>query len=888
VRKLVLRVLVLLYPRDFRRRFGEEMVEMMGRQVSLEPGKGGRGWMALLRDTVRHVPEAHWTVWRERLGRSPAPPIPEIVPPRLPPSSDPWDGLGSFFRDLRFATRFLLRRPGFTAVALLTLTVGIGANTAVFSLLHTVLFEPLPFQDAEELVYVQGNPQSREPTEGALTYPDVREWPGIEAAFRGIATFGGSQDVTFRGQDAPERIRAAWISHDLTEVLGTSPILGRGFEPESEMRGTELVVLIGQSFWRSRLGSDPDIIGKTIDLGEARRTVVGVMPDHFRFPDRALVWFPQRRVSELPTLLRHFTAVARLAPGVSVEQSGVLLRESLRSIGGPGEGDALRTVALREWIFGGEREPVLIFYAVVSLVLLVASVNVAALFLARNETRRQELAVRASLGAGRSRIIREVLSETLLLAGTGGMLGAALGWYGRDLILAFLPEDIPPYFSFDLRPGVLLFFAGIVTASGLLFGLIPAITTGRFDIRGALASRSRRLAGGPSRRQLWTGLVTVEITLALAVLISANLMVKSAVLHHAADTGFDSRGVVTLRASPPFEEERLWEFYQRVTRELEARPGFTDASLAWRLPTGENEGWWAAYVEGWQGRGGSVQDVHYQRCGPDYFATLGIPVLEGREFAWSDDMGAPRVVAVNRAFSDRYWPGESPVGKRLGRGGPPDSEDGWFRVVALVGNNHNEGYGRPAVPQVYLPFHQSGLVDLYVMARSTLEEEAALQDLRETIRVVDPTVPLTALGTLDRAMGEANWQVPFSAWAFGLLSLIALVLAATGVYGLVAFTVTQRAREFAVRVAVGASRSSLSELVLRESLFLVGGGVLAGLAVALGGMRLVASLLFGVTASDPVVYGVSAAVMTVIVLLASFLPTRNILRMEPMEVLGRE
>jgi putative ABC transport system permease protein len=886
--RFTLRMLFLLYPRDFRRRFGEEMLEMMDRQVRLGKGGGGGGWTVLLGDTLRNVPAAHMAIWRERLGRSTAPPPPELAPATVPPGPGSWEGFGWLFRDLRFAARFLLRRPGFTTVALLTLAVGIGANTAVFSLLHTVLFDPLPFGNAEELVYVEGNPQSREPSEGAVTYPDVREWPGIDAAFRGIATFGGPQDVTFQGREAPERIRAAWVSHNFIEVMGTPLILGRSFQPENETPGTEPMVLIGESFWRSRLGSDPDIIGRTIDLGEAQRTVVGVMPDHFRFPEGALVWLPQRRVSELPTLLRHFTAVARLTPNSSPEESAVLLRESLQRVGGPGDVDVLRTVALREWIFGGEREPVFLFYGVVSLVLLVACVNVAALFLARNESRRQELAVRASLGAGRSRIMREVLSETLLLAGIGGALGMALGWFGRDLVLAFLPEDIPPYFAFELRPGVFLFFAAIVTASGLLFGLIPALSTGRLDVRGALGSWSRRFAGGRSRSQLWTGLVMVEITLALAVLISANLMVKSAALHHAADTGFDSRNVMTLRASPPFEEERLWEFYQRVTQELEARPGFTEASLAWRLPTGENQGWWAAYVEGWQGPGGEVQDVHYQRCGPDYFSTLRIPVLEGREFAWSDDLGAPRVVGVNQAFADRYWPGENPVGKRLGRGGPPDSEDGWFRVVALVGNNHNEGYGRPAAPQVYLPFHQSGLVDLYVLARSGEDHDTALRALQETIRNIDATVPLTEVGTLDGAMAEANWQVPFSAWAFGLLSAIALVLAATGVYGLVAFTVTQRAREFAVRVAVGASTSELSGMVLRDSLFLVGGGVLAGLALALGGMRLLASLLFGVTPSDPAAYGVSAAVMAGVALLAVYVPTRRILRMEPMGVLGKE
>jgi len=883
------RLLLFLYPRSFRRRFGEEMVAVAEWQMRRRGRAPLQAWLRLLRDTLEHAPAAHGAIWRERLGRSPSPPQPEDARelsdlrgggPRRP--------LESLLHDVRFACRGLLRRPAFTLVALLTLTIGIGANTAVFSLLHTILLDPLPYEDAGELVYVQGNPQSREESEGAETYPDVREWPGIEAAFTGISPYSGPQDVTFRGDGPPERVRGAWVSSDFTRVMGTQPILGRSFQPEQELRGTELVVLIGEGFWRSRLSGDPDVVGKIIDVGGARRTVVGVLADRVRFPDGTQIWFPAQAYSPLPTLLRHFEAVARLAPGVSVQESGRLLRESLQRAGGPEAPDAMRTQPLRDWIFGSEKEAVLIFYAVVSLVLLVACVNVANLFLARNQTRRQELAIRASMGAGRLRMMREALAETLLLAGIGGAMGAALGWYGRDLILHFLPDDLPPYFTFQLQPGVLLFFAGIVTASALLFGSIPAFSAGRIDVRGALALGGRLHTGGRDRRRLWTSLVVLEITLALSVLVIANLVVKSAVRQRAADVGFDARGVVTADLSPPYSGERVWAFYEEVTREVAALPGFTHASLAWNLPTGENIGWWAAYIEGWQGPGGEVQDVHYQRCGPDYFTTLDIPLLEGREFAWSDDFDAPRVIAVNQAFAELYWPGESPVGKRLGRGGPPESEDGWFQVVALVGNNHNEGYGRPAAPQVYLPFHQSGLDNLAVVARSGLDEATALRSLRETITSIDATVPLTELKTLDQALAQANWQIPFSAWAFGLLSMIALALAATGVYGLVAFTVRQRSRELAVRVAVGAGRRGLEGMVLRDSLLSLGLGVLGGLLLASAGMRLLAALLFGVNPLDPMVYAGSAAVMTAVVLLATYLPARDILRLDPMAVLGKE
>jgi len=783
--------------------------------------------------------------------------------------------------DARIALRGFFRRPGFALSVILTFAVGIGANTAVLALLHTILFDPLAFRDVDRLVLIQGNPQVGHVSEGANTYPGIREWPGLDYAFEGISEFGSGIQFLLEEGDNPERVRGAFVSANFLDVLGVDPILGRGFLQEEEALGSRDVVHIAEGLWRSRFGADPDIIGNSISIAGEPHVVVGVLPDHFRFPLGSWIWIPTERGE---STLRHLEAVGRLAPGVSLSQGIAGLRDALEGMGGRSDRENIGAASLRDWIFGGEKAPVLIFYTVVSLVLLVACLNIASLLLARNESRRHELAVRASLGASRLRLIREMVTESLLLAFIGGGAGIAAGWLGRDLILSALPEDIPPYFTFEIPAIVFLILAGIVLASGLLFGLVPALAAQTPELQGMLASGVRSLSPGKPRKRLWSSLVAMEIALALTLLICANLLVKSMVHQLGAETGFDPSNLVTLDVSPDYEGERVWEYYAQLTERVSATPGFTSVGLGQWLDTGENNYWWSAYVE----ELGEVHDVRYQRSDPGYFDAMGIQLLAGRNFDNRDRYDSPRVLMVNEAFAERYWPRENPVGKRLGRGPAPPSQQNWHEVIALVANVHNAGYGRPAEPQVYLPYNQSGLSDLQVLARTTLDAPTALRTLRETVQSVDPHVPLAGLRTMDQAIRQANWQVPFASWAFGLISMIAVVLAATGVYGLVSFTVTQRSRDLSIRVAVGADSGVLQRMVVAESILLAVCGVLAGVVLAVVGMRLVVSLLFLVGPRDPAVYFASAFLMLTTVMLASYLPARRIVRMDPMAVLGRE
>jgi predicted permease len=870
--ELLYRTLLRAYPRDFRQTVGQELLAAFRRGLE-EHGSGRLSFcFREASDLLLNLPSE----WRESLFGTER--------RRRTESRRPSSLTSGLLADIRIACRGLFRQPGFAAAAILTFAIGIGANTAVFSLLHTILLDPLPYEDVDRLVLIEGNSMVREEGEGGATYPDPRDWPGVDRAFVGIAEFSSGIGLTLGEESAPERAQGAIVTPGYIQVMGVDPLVGRGFLPGEEGRESERVILIRRGLWMRRFGGDPAIVGKVIEAGGVLRTVVGVMPDHFRFPDSSEVWIPASWDRTTPRTLRHLSAVGRLRPAVSVAQARASLAEALDVLGGAGASENIDVVPLRDWIFGDQKTPVFIFYSIVSLVLLVACLNVASLFLARNETRSHEMAVRTALGAGRFRLVREMLAESLLLAAIGGGLGVAMGWWGRDLILAALPDEIPPYFSFDILPGVLLVMAGIIMASGLLFGLIPTFASRRSDLQGMINAGSRAYSAGKPRRRLWSSLVAAEIALTLTVLISANLMVKSLVRQLDADTGLDASNVVTLRVTPDFSGERLWAFYTRVTEEAAAIPGIDSVGLIQWLETGDNSHWWAAYVE----ELGRVEDVRYQRCAPGYFSTMGIPLLAGRDFEDRDGFDAPRVVVVNESFAERFWPGEGPVGKRLGRGSAPTSASDGFEVIGVVANVHNASYGRPAEPQVYLPYAQSVLENLFLVARTTLHPPTAMSSLKTTISAIAPGVPLSRFRTMEQAVYEANWQVPFATWTFGLLSLIALVLAATGVYGLVAYTVARRSRDLAIRVAVGADAARLQRMVVRESLALAGAGILTGAMLAMAGVRFLASLLFRVGPMDPAVYMISAAVMVLVVLLASYLPARRILRLEPLTVLGRE
>jgi len=795
--------------------------------------------------------------------------------------------VNGFVRDLRHGARALLRRPGFTITVIVTLAIGIGTNAAAFSLLHTILFRPLPFAEDGRLLFIEGNSTAPELSEGGRGFPDIRDWPGIERVFSGVTAISAEVGFTFAGDGAPERVLGAFVTSNFTDVMGVEPILGRGFLPSEEGPGSARVMLISEGLWIRRYGGDPDIVGSAVGVSSGTRTVVGVLPDHFQFPDASQAWVPYRSDRAALGALRHLTAVGRLRfDDATGPEATAVLDDAVELLGGSDTEVALRTTPLREWIFGDETETVLIFYGVVSLVLLVACVNVANLLLARNETRRLELAVRASLGAGRLRIIRELLAESFVLAAAGGLAGLSIAWWSRDLILAFLPEGIPPHFSFEV-PGELLFLlAATVTACGFLFGLAPALATSKFEFSDVLRGGGQTHSGGRSRSRLWSSLVASEVALALTVLICAGLMVKSVVLQGAVDPGFEADDLVTMYLTPSLPGQRLRALHGDLPEEARSMPGIVDAAITQWLPTGREDHWWSVYPEETALSGmDRVATTRYTRVGPGYFSTMRIPLRGGRDFDRRDGPDAPRVLIVNEAFARHHWAGQDPVGKRIARGGPPSSEDGWLEVVGVVGDTRNAGYGRPAEPQVFLPYAQYGAESFFLVARAGYDLPAATRSLRAKVSAMEPDVPITQIGTMQVAINNANWKTPFSAWAFGLLSLIALVLAATGVYGLVAFTVAQRSRELAVRIVVGAKTGALEGAVVRQSLLRAAPGVLVGIVLSLGGMRLVASLLFGVTPMDPVIYVASALIMIGAVALASYLPARSAVRIAPVKVL---
>jgi putative ABC transport system permease protein len=753
-------------------------------------------------------------------------------------------------QDIRFALRSLHKKPGFAAAAVLSVAIGIGVNVAVFTLLYTVLIAPLPFAQPERLVAVEASAPEQDIQRMAVSYPILLDWQEQNRSFVGVAGFWYT-NYTFTGHGRPERIRGTQVTANITEVLGVEPILGRTFRPDEEGPGVSNVVLIGEGLWRRRFGSDPEVVGQVITLGGQQFTIIGVMPAHFRFPEASDLWAPFPWDATFPRFARFINVVGRLRPDQSMERAladmnilaGRLGEEYPDTDGGIG----VRLTGLRQWIFGDETEPILIFYGIVCLVLLLACANVANLTLARNATRNQEVAIRTSLGASRGRMTRQFFTESLLLAVIGGAAGIAIGVYGRQLILALAPVNMP-YLAFEIRPVVVVMISAIVIASGLLFGLAPAITSVQTDPAGTLQSLSGRLTDGLQKASFRSFLVTCEIAIALAVLIGSNLMVKSALRQRAVDPGFTTENLATVFVTPPDANypgpEEITDFYDRLLATVVAMPGITDASIATELPKGSIDRSIPIYVEG-TALPNTAQFPSYptQNIEAGYFATTGIPLLRGRDFTNRDFRGAQPVVIVNESF---------------------------------------------AHPGVYLPARQLPSWDVFLVARTVADPRSVMANLREAIWSIDPDLPLSEFRTMEEVLLETNWQIRIYSWVLGFFSVIALLLASTGIYGVMAYTVARRSREFAIRVAVGADPRTVLAMVIRQGGALCAVGLLVGVALATIGMQFFATLLFDVSPSDIAVYGISLGAMMAIGLAATYVPARRAIRMTPMDVLGQE
>lgn len=789
----------------------------------------------------------------------------------------------------------LLRSPLFTVAAVLCLGFGIGANAAIFPFFYEFLIDPLPFQKSKQLMAVYQSIPERGLGLISVSWPDFQEWRENNRIFSGI-TASDWRRYTLTGRGDPERLEGVSVTHEYFDVFGTQPQLGRGFRPEDEEPGAPGVVLLSNGFWKGRFGGDRNILGESLLLSESAYTVIGIMPRDFAYPDGVMIWTALR---DDPTMTRgsHFLdVVGRLKPGISIEDAqvemeGIALRFA-EEFPDTNRGMSVRLRSLREDLTEGFKEPVSIFFGVVCFVLLLACANVANLLLARAAAREREIAVRVTLGAGRMRVMRQMLTESVLLSLIGGTLGIALGSIGKNLIVRYIPEEIPYYLEFSMNGWVILILVGITALCGILFGMAPALETARSDLNQVLTEGSGR-TGGSRRLNLFRSfLVVFEIALALIVLTGAGLMMKGFVRLYMVDPGFDPAEKLTMRVTlPGTDYDESWErneFFTETLDRLELVPGVTSATVISHLPMSRSN--WAQLirVEGTEPDPEGRLPVSNRRAvSPGYFTQMGIPLLRGRDFGEYDSEGTPRVVIINERMAERFWPGEDPLGRRITFAAEPAPGE-WVEVVGVVGDVRQSGLNRGIPLCTYSPVAQDAMTTTFFVVSTTGDPLEMVEPVRRAVWSIDPDLPLFQVKAMTQVMRERNWEEPLYTLLFGIFSVIALVLASVGVYGVIAYSVSQRIREFGIRMALGADSGKVLRLVVGRGALLGAIGIGVGVIASLMSMKLLESLLFGVNHDDLMVYAVAAVLMGVMALAASFLPARRATLVDPVEALRVE
>ncbi len=795
------------------------------------------------------------------------------------------DGL---WKDLRYGTRLLAARPGFTIVAVLTLALGIGANTAIFSVINTVLLRPLPYKDPGRLVGVWDiQPQL---DKAPASYPEFLDWREQKNVFEELgAHFDTSFALTGRGD--PESLAGLRMSANLLPMLGLQPAAGRGFAPEEEPRQAERVALIGYSLWQRRFGGLRDVIGESITLDGESFTVVGVLPRDFRLGGNPDVAVPLRLDIEIsPRGLHYIDVLGRLREGITLPQARAEMdafTARLRAEDKTDHGAGMEI--LQEQIVAGVRPTLLIFLGAVGFVLLIACTNVANLLLARTAARQKEIAVRLALGAGRARLARQFLTESCLLALMGGAAGIVLAWWGIDLMATVTGTGIPRLRELRLDGTVLAYTAGLSVLTGLLFGTAPALSAASSDLHATLKEAGRHPGTGSGRQRLRAALIVLEVALSMILLIGAGLLIRSFSSLLNVGKGFDPDRVVAvqivLKPSRYPERSDQARFFDQVLARVQSLPGVEAASLVSRVPLGGGNTNGDFLIEGKSFPPGQSPLADLRLAGPDYFRVMRIPVLAGRSFTSQDGPDSLKVAIVNETFARRFFAGEDPIGRRI------DAEwgtDGWQVVVGVVGDVKHEGLDQAINAEIYLPFTQRPDRSLTIVARSASSAAALAGPVRQQVLAVDKDQPVTRVRTMDEVVAASVKSRRLAMSLAGVFAGFALFLSAVGIYGVLSFSVAQRTHEIGIRMALGARRQDVLAMVLRHGMSLTGLGAALGLAGAAGMTRLMSSLLFGISPIDPVTFTGIPLVLATVALLAMYLPARRATRVDPMVALRYE
>ena len=795
-------------------------------------------------------------------------------------------------QDVRYALRSLRRHPVFAFTAILTLALGIGANTAIFSAVNGVLLRPLPYPEPDRLLTIWGHQASIGRETASL--PDFLDWRKARS-FSGMAAWANAS-FTVTGTGEPQVVTGAQVTPNYFRVLGVTVPRGRDFRDAEEQDGGRVAVL-SQGYWQRAYGGRAEVVGRQITLSGTPYTIVGVGARGLALPEEVDVWTPLQIDATLGRRNDFLQVIGRLAPGVTPQAAGAELATIARRLEAEypnsNAGWGVELIGLQERMVGEIRPALLVFMGAVGLVLLIVCANVANLMLARVAAREREVTIRAALGASRRRLVRQLLTESVLLALAGGVLGLGLAVWGVSALRALDASTLPRLNEVHLDGGALAFALLLSVGTGLLFGVVPAIRVLGFDLRGGLAEGGRGLSGARAGARTRTALVLAEVALASVLLVGAALLLRSFVGLQRVDPGFTTQGILTARVTLPRarydDPPRQVAFADALLERARALPGVSSASLSTNAPVDEGMSYWAIAVAGVEPPPPEVvQDAVVYRTSPEFFRTFGLPLIHGRLFEAGDRGESTPVAIVSQSLARRYWPGRDPVGSRLTFGDPADSATTWMTVVGVVGDVRQEGAVSPAYPQIYVPFAQVSSRSMVVALRTGRDPLALVPALKQALASVDPNLALSRVTTMQQRLANTLARPRVNALLLAAFAATALILAALGIYGVIAYSVVQRTREMGIRVALGARAEDVLGMVMRQGLTPVLIGLALGLGAAAVGSRVLRSLLYGVAATDLATYAAVAAFLAAVAVAASYVPARRAAHSDPMTALRTE
>ena len=813
--------------------------------------------------------------------------------------------MGTLMQDMRYGIRMLSKNPGFAIIAVLTLALGIGANTAIFSVVNAELLRPLPFRDSGRLVSVATGNSRMHSSNGSTSYPDFMDWRSQNQVFDKMAAYTEAT-FTLTGQANPAHLEGASVSSDTFDLLGVSPELGRTFQPEED-GPNHRVVVISDRLWRQQFKGDPGIIGGTITLDNSGYTVVGVMPASFRYPlqrEPQAIWSTLSPLNDTsdnsPPMVQHrgahfLTCIARLKPGVTLAQAqaamDVIASSLSKQYPDTNKYMNVHLSSLQDRLTGSIRPALLVMMIAVGLVLLIACVNVANLLLARATTRGREIAIRTAMGAGRIRVVRQLLTESLLLAIVAGIFGAALAFLGSDVLVRLSPENLPRVGEIHIDGWALAFTAGLSLLTGILFGLAPALQSTHSNIVEALKEGSLSMTAGRSRHGLRSSLVIVEMALALILLVSAGLLIRSLIRLQDVNPGFDPHNVMTASLDLPdakYSDPKKAEFFRELIPQLQAIPGVQSAAAVFPLPMSGDEIRTSFQIEGRPVAKSDEPHTSIRCVTPNYFTAMRIPLLQGREFTERDEASATKVLIVNQAFAQQFFPGENPIGQRILAGIANAGEPPMREIIGVVGNVKFEDLTTEFSPESYIPYGQLQFGSITIVVRSSKDPQGLAKPIASAVQSLDKDLPTYASKTVEQYL-DGTIAVPrFNTFLLAIFAALAMVLTAVGLYGVISYTVAQRTHEIGIRMALGAQPGDMMRLVVGQGMRLALFGVGVGFIAALGLTRFLSSLLFGVSSTDPVSFAAVVAMLFTVVLLACYIPARRAMRVDPMVALRYE